>query len=133
MQRETVTGWTRSAALAAIANLVSVAFAAWIFSGFTIEIAWLVAAVVLFTVLTVVLRRAVTAVAGRLMRAYALVGGLVLTAAALYVTDLLTPDRGFLIEGAGTWAGVTVIVWAAGNAYGEIDHQAPPEVPPVSR
>lgn len=126
-------GLTRSAALAAIANLASVAFAAWVFSGFTIKIAWLVAAVVLFTVLTLAMRRAVTAVAARLMRAYALVGGLVLTAVALYVTDLVTPDRGFLIEGVGTWVGVTVIVWAAGVAYGEIDHQAPPEVPPVSR
>lgn len=133
MQGDTLVGRTRTAALAAVANLASVALAAWVLGGFTITLAWLVVAVVLFTTLTLAMRRALTAVAGRLMRAYALAGGLVLTALALVVTDLLTPDRGFAIDGAGTWVGVTVIVWATGVAFGEIDHQAPPEVPPVSR
>jgi hypothetical protein len=123
----------RSAALAAAANIVSLAFAAWVFEKFTIKLGWFVLAVVLFTVLTVVLRGVVLNMVSRFTRAYTIVGGLALTYVALLITDRATPDGGFSIEGWPTWLGVTLIVWAAGIAYGEVDHHAPPEVPPVER
>lgn len=123
----------RSAALAAAANIVSLAFAAWVFDSFTIKIGWFVFAVVLFTILTVVLRGIVLRTVSRFTRAYTIVGGLVLTYLALLITDAVTPEDGFSIWGWGTWVGVTLVVWAASIAYGEVDDHAPPEVPPVRR
>lgn len=128
--------WTtvlRLAALAAAANIVSFAVAAWVFDRFTIKLGWFAFAVVLFTILTVVLRGVVMSTVSRFTRAYTIIGGLVLTYVALLITDAVTPEGGFSIWGWGTWLGVTLIVWAASIAYGEVDHQAPPEVPPVRR
>lgn len=123
----------KSVLIAALANIVSLAFAAWLFERFTIKPGWFVFAVVLFTVLTVVLRSIVLTMVSRFTRAYRIVGGLVLTAVALLITDRAIPgEGGFSIHGWGTWIGVVLIVWAAGIAYGEVDHQAPPEVPPVA-
>ena len=53
------------------------------------------------------------------------------TAAALVLTDAVVPRRGFDLEGPWTWAIVILVVWAAGVAYGEVDTQAPADVPPV--
>lgn len=102
---------------------------AWLFDRFNITWGWLIAAIVLFTVLTVTLRSIVVNTVNRFTRGYTIVGGLVLTALALVLTDWVVPASGFEIEGWGTWIGVIAIVWAAGIAYGEVDHQAPPEVP----
>ena len=67
----------------------------------------------------------------RFVRGYTIVGGLVLTFVALWVTDLAVPRRGFAIDGNWTWIGVTAIVWAAGVAYGEVDKKAPADAPAV--
>jgi len=123
----------KSIAISAVANIVSLGLAAWLLERFTIKFGWFVFAVVLFTVLTVVLRGIVLTMVRRFTRAYTIIGGLILTYAALVITDRVTPEGGFSIHGWGTWVGVTLIVWAASIAYGEVDHQAPPEVPPVSR
>lgn len=131
--RARVTSFLRSAALAAAANIVSIAFAAGVLPGFTIKIGWFAFAIVFFTILTLVLRGIVMSLVSRFTRAYTIVGGLVLTSFGLFITDRATPDGGFTIEGWATGLGVTVIVWAAGVAYGEVDQHAPPEVPPVRR
>ncbi len=123
----------RSICIAALANIVSLALAAFLFERFTITLWWFVFAVVLFTILTVALRGIVLAMVSRFTRAYTIVGGLALTYVALLLTDLATVEGGFSIHGWGTWLGVTVMVWGAGVAHGEVDHQAPPEVPPVRR
>ena len=123
----------KSILIAALANIVSLVVAAWLFENFTVKVGWFVFAVVLFTALTVFLRGLVLNMVSRFTRAYTIVGGLVLTYLALVITDRATPGGGFSIEGWGTWLGVTVIVWAAGIAYGEVDQHAPPEVPPVER
>lgn len=123
----------KSIALSALANIVSLGLAAWILERFTIKLGWFVLAVVLFTVLTVVLRGIVLSMVSRFTRAYTIVGGLILTYAALVITDAATPEGGFSIHGWGTWLTVTLFVWAASIAYGEVDHHAPPEVPPVTR
>lgn len=115
----------KSVAISAAANTASLAFAAWIFDHFNIHFGWFVVAIVLFTALTVVLRGVVVSTVNRFARGYTILGGLVLTFLALGLTDLVVPEDGFSIDGWGTWIGVTLIVWAAGVAYGEVDTAAP--------
>lgn len=118
-----------SVLISAAANAVSLVLCAWLFDGFTITWGWLIAAIILFTALTVTLRSIVVNTVNKFTRGYTIVGGLVLTALALVVTDWIVPASGFEVHGWGTWIGVIAIVWAAGIAYGEVDHQAPREVP----
>ena len=121
----------RSFALAALANAASFAAAALLLPGFDIRLGGFVAAVALFTVLAVALRRVSATLDARLARPSAVLGGLAVTAAALVLTDAVVPRRGFDLEGPWTWAIVILVVWAAGVAYGEVDAQAPADVPPV--
>ncbi|MFI5426239.1 hypothetical protein [Aeromicrobium sp. UC242_57] len=86
---------------------------------------WFVVAVVLFTALTVLLRGIVIRTVDRFARGYTILGGLVLTMLGLVLTELVVPESGFYIDGWGTWIGVTLIVWAAGVAYGEVDTKPP--------
>ncbi|MET1038933.1 MAG: hypothetical protein ABW075_11705, partial [Aeromicrobium sp.] len=116
----------KSLAIAAAANTASLAFAAWIFGRFNIQLGWFVVAVVLFTVLTVVLRGVVVSTVNQYARGFTIVGGLVLTSLVLVLTEVAVPEDGFSIHGWGTWIGVTLIVWAAGVAFGEVDSAAPP-------
>ena len=123
-----MTALLKSVAISAAANAASLALAAWIFDRFDIEFGWFVVAVVLFTALTVVLRGVVIGTVNRFVRGYTIAGGLVLTWLGLLLTDLVVPASGFAIEGVGTWIGVTLIVWAAGIAYGEVDTAPPPRM-----
>lgn len=120
-----MTALLKSVAISLSANAASLAFAAWIFDRFNIRFGWYVVAVVLVTLLVVVLREVVTSTVNRFARGYTILGGLVLTWLALFLTDVLVPSSGFAIDGWGTWVGVTLIVWAAGIAYGEVDKKAP--------
>ena len=119
----------KSIAISAAANTVSLGFAAWIFDGFDIRFGWFLVAVVLFTALTVVLRGIVVNTVNRFARGFTILGGLVLTLLGLLLTDVAVPEKGFYIDGWGTWIGVTLIVWAAGVAYGEVDSSAPAKRP----
>lgn len=119
----------KSIAIAALANAVSFALAVLVFSGFTASLWWYVIAVILFTALSVGLKEIVAIATPSLIRVSTIVGGLVLTFAALALTNAIVPDAHFNIEGWGTWLGVTFIVWAAGVAYGEVDSKAPANVP----
>lgn len=123
-----MTALLKSVAISAAANAASLALAAWIFDRFNIEFGWFVVAVVLFTALTVVLRGIVINTVNRFARGYTIAGGLVLTWLGLLLTDLVVPASGFAIEGVGTWIAVTLIVWAAGIAYGEVDTAPPPKM-----
>lgn len=115
----------KSIAISAAANAVSLGFAAWIFDRFDIRFGWFLVAVVLFTALTVLLRGIVINTVNRFARGYTILGGLVLTFLGLLLTEVVVPESGFFIDGWGTWLGVTLIVWAAGVAYGEVDSSAP--------
>jgi hypothetical protein len=117
----------RSVAISAAANTASLAIAAWVLDGFDIHIGWFVVAVVLFTGLTVVLRGIVLGTVDRFVRGYTILGGLLLTFLGLLLTDAAVPASGFSIEGAWAWTWVTLIVWAAGVAYGEVDSTRPRE------
>jgi hypothetical protein len=130
-----MTALSTSVAISAAANAGSLALAAWIFDRFTIQFGWFLVAIVLFTALTVALRGVVTSTVNRFARGYTIAGGLVLTWLGLVLTDVAVPSDGFEIEGVGTWVGVTLIVWAAGIAYGEVDSAPPPRsgvTPPSS-
>ena len=118
-----------SLALSAVAYGAALALAAWLFDGFRAEPWWLIAAVVLFTVLTVALRRIVVSTVDRFVRGYTILGGLVLTFVALVLTDWLVPRAGFDIDGGVAWVGVTWLVWTAGVAFGEADSKAPAGTP----
>ena len=124
-----MTAVSKSIAISAAANTASLAFAAWIFGQFNITLGWFLVAVVLFTALTVLLRGIVVSTVNRFARGFTIFGGLVLTLLGLALTDLLVPHDGFAIDGWGTWVGVTLIVWAAGVAYGEVDTAAPQKRP----
>lgn len=115
----------KSVAISAAANAGSLAIAAWVLSQFTVSLGWYVVAVVIFTALTVVLRGIVLRTVDRFARGYTILGGLVLTLVGLALTELAVPENGFHIHGWGTWIGVTLIVWAAGVAYGEVDSKRP--------
>lgn len=119
----------KSIAIAALANAASLAFAILVFSGFTASWWWYLVAVLVFTALNVSLKEIVSLATPSLIRVSTIAGGLVLTFAALALTNVIVPDAHFHIEGWGTWVGVTFIVWAAGVAYGEVDTKAPADVP----
>lgn len=121
-----MTALVKSIAISVAANTASLAVAAWIFSKFDIRFGWFLLAIAFFTLLTVALRGMVVNTVNRFARGYTILGGLVLTFLGLLVTDLVVPAKGFSIEGWGTWIGVTLIVWAAGVAYGEVDSARPP-------
>ncbi len=115
----------KSLAISVSANAASLAFAAWIFDRFNIRFGWFAVAVVLASVLMVALREIVISTVNRYARGYTIIGGLVLTALVLLLTELVVPESGFFIDGWGTWTGVILIVWAANIAYGEVDKKAP--------
>ena len=115
----------KSIALAAFVNACMLAIAAFLFGNFTIKPAGFAIAVVLFTLLTVALKEIVLGLVKSFVRAYTVVGGLILTWIALVLTDLIVPMDGFHIDGVWTWVGVTVLVWAGAIAYGEVDKKAP--------
>jgi hypothetical protein len=115
----------RAAAICAAANALSLAVAAWAFDGFDVRWGWFVVAVLLFTVLTMALRGVVVSTVNRFARGYTVAGGLVLTLVVLVLTEVAVPRDGFSIDGWGTWVGVTLIVWAASVAFGEVDTAAP--------
>lgn len=117
---------------AALANALSLGVAAWVLPDFTLTVAWWVAAVFLFTALSVALRTVAHRTGPRWFRVYAITGGLALTGVALVLTDWIVPAAGFDIDGWVTWVIATLIVWAAGVAFGEIDHHAPESAPGVS-
>ncbi|HPU12823.1 MAG TPA: phage holin family protein [Aeromicrobium sp.] len=117
---------------AALANALALGVSAWLLDGFALTTTWWLIAVVLFTVLSVVLRVAAVRLGSKWLRVTTITGGLLLTAVALALTDWIVPSSGFEITGWATWLVVTLIVWAAGVAFGEVDHHAPAETPGVS-
>jgi hypothetical protein len=121
----------RSLLVSAFVYGTAFTLAAWLFDGFRVEPLWLIASVVIFMALTVALRRVLISL-NRRARGYTIIGGLLLTFAALWLTDQLVPRVGFDIDGVGAWVGVTGLVWAAGVAYGQADTKAPAGTPGVS-
>lgn len=114
-----------SVLISALANAASLAIAVAVFAHLSVSLLGYVIAVVLITFFSVTLRGIVTGTVNRFVRGYTIAGGLVLTAIALGLTNVIVPDVGFLLHGVGTWIGTILIIWAAGIAYGEVDKKAP--------
>lgn len=114
------------------ANALSFGLAAALFDGFSVTPWWYVAAVIVFTAVAVVLSEVIAARAISLVRPSTLLGGLVLTWVGVLVTHLVVPGDGFHIDGWLTWVGVTVFVWAAGVAFGDVQQEAPARTPGIS-
>lgn len=117
---------------ALVANALSLGLSAALLDDFTVSTWWYVAAVVMFTVVGVALRMFVEARMSSLVRPYTVAGGLVLTFVGLFLTHLVVPGDGFAITGWLTWLGVTVFVWAAGVAFGDVQPVAPASAPGMS-
>ena len=115
-----------------LANLVGLGLAAVVFDGFSMTWTWYVVAVVVFTAVAVGLRLLANAKASDIVRPYTILGGLALTAVGLAFTHFVVPGDGFHITGAVAWIGVTVFVWAAGVAFGEVQPTAPAATPGIS-
>lgn len=116
----------------ALANALSLGLAAALLDDFTVTPWWYVTAVVLFTAVGVALRMLVDARMKDIVRPYTVLGGLVLTFVGLFLTELIVPGEGFEISGALTWVGVTLFVWAASVAFGEVQPEAPKSAPGIS-
>lgn len=106
-----------------LVNAAVLGFAAWAFDNFTVKPVWFAAAVLAYSLAGFFLRRLPMA------RASAISGGLALTFGALWITTKVVPGDGFDIAGWPAWVGVTILVWAASIAFGEVDRRAPAGAP----
>ena len=103
--------WLVSIGLALVANAVGLLLASLLLDDFEIDATSFVAAVVIFSILTLLLRPILVWVVARFARPLLGVVALVTTFLILLVTDVVSD--GISIEGATTWILATVIVWLA--------------------
>jgi uncharacterized membrane protein YvlD (DUF360 family) len=108
-------GWLIRVGLAVAANAVALLIAAAILDDFSIDASSFVIAVILFSILSLVLRPILVWIVVRWARPLAGVVALVTTFLILLITDLASD--GIQIEGAVTWILATVIVWLATVVY----------------
>jgi uncharacterized membrane protein YvlD (DUF360 family) len=108
-------GWLIRVGLAVAANAVALLIAAAVLDDFTIDASSFVIAVILFSILSLVLRPILVWIVIKWARPLAGVVALVTTFLILLITDLVSD--GIQIEGAVTWILATVIVWLATVVY----------------
>lgn len=107
--------------LALVANAIALLIAATVVDGVSIDATSFVFAVLIFTLLSVLLRPILTVVVARSLRPLLGVIGLVTTFAILLITDFLSD--GLNIEGTTDWLLATVIVWLAQVIYEIFDRR----------
>lgn len=100
---------------AVLANAVALVLAALVLDDFELDAGSFVVAVVIFSVLSLVLRPLLGWAVVKRARPLLGIVGLVTTFGVLLITDVLSD--GIQIEGAGTWILATVIVWLATMIY----------------
>lgn len=113
--------WIIRIALAVAANGLLFLIAAVLFDKFSLSFTGWIIGTVLFTVFTVVLRGVMASLVRKYASGATFVGGLLLTAVALLLTDLLTSRDKFDLEGAGTWLFTIIIVWIGTVIYDQVD------------
>jgi uncharacterized membrane protein len=113
--------WIIRIVLALAANGILFLIAATLFDKFSLSFTGWIIGTVLFTVFTVLLRGVAMALARRYASGATFVGGLVLTWAALLLTDLFTSRSNFVLEGVGTWIFTIIIVWIGTVIYDQVD------------
>jgi uncharacterized membrane protein YvlD (DUF360 family) len=107
--------WLVRIVFAVLANAVALILAAVVLDGFELDAGSFVVAVLIFSVLSLLLRPLLGWVVVRRARPLLGIVGLVTTFGVLLITDLVSD--GIQIEGAGTWILATVIVWLATMVY----------------
>jgi uncharacterized membrane protein YvlD (DUF360 family) len=107
--------WLVRVGFAVVANAVALVLAALVLDGFELDAGSFVVAVVIFSLLSLVLRPLLGWIVVKRARPLLGIVGLVTTFGVLLITDLLSD--GIQIEGAGTWILATVIVWLATMIY----------------
>jgi uncharacterized membrane protein YvlD (DUF360 family) len=107
--------------LAVAANALALWLASVILDGVVLDAGGFVFAVIVFSLLSLLLRPIIVWVVVRWARALIGVVALVATFVILLLTDLLSD--GIQIEGVGTWIAATLIVWAAQLVYELLDER----------
>jgi uncharacterized membrane protein YvlD (DUF360 family) len=107
--------WLVRIVFAVLANAVALILAAVVLDGFELDAGSFVVAVLIFSVLSLLLRPLLGWVVVKRARPLLGIVGLVTTFGVLLITDLVSD--GIQIEGAGTWILATVIVWLATMVY----------------
>lgn len=100
---------------AVLANAVALVLAAAVLDDFELDVGSFLVAVVIFSVLSLVLRPLLGWIVVKRARPLLGIVGLLTTFGILLITDLVSD--GIQIEGAGTWILATVIVWLATMIY----------------
>jgi uncharacterized membrane protein YvlD (DUF360 family) len=107
--------WLVRIVFALVANAVALILAAVVLDGFELDAGSFVVAVLIFSVLSLILRPLLGWMVVKRARPLLGIVGLVTTFGVLLITDLVSD--GIQIEGAGTWILATVIVWLATMVY----------------
>lgn len=113
--------WLTRIALALAANGILFLLAAIVFDEFTLSFTGWIIGTVLFSLFTVLLRGAMSALARKYASGATFVGGLALVWVALLLTDLLTERANFNLEGFSTWIYTILIVWIGTIIYDQVD------------
>jgi uncharacterized membrane protein YvlD (DUF360 family) len=107
--------WLLHVGLSVGANAVALLVAAAVLDDFSIDATGFVVAVIIFSLLSLILRPILVWTVAKWARPLLGVIGLVATFVILLVTDLVSD--GIDIEGASTWILATVIVWLGGFLF----------------
>ena len=107
--------------LALVVNAIALLIAASVVDGVSIDATSFVIAVIIFTIVSLLLRPLFAFVIARHLRPLLGIIGLVTTFLILLITDVLSD--GINIDGASAWILATVIVWIAQMLYEIFDRR----------
>jgi uncharacterized membrane protein YvlD (DUF360 family) len=107
--------------LALVVNAIALLIAASVVDGVSIDATYFVIAVIIFTLVSLLLRPLLAFVIARHLRPLLGIIGLVTTFLILLITDVLSD--GINIDGATAWILATVIVWIAQMLYEIFDRR----------
>jgi uncharacterized membrane protein YvlD (DUF360 family) len=111
--------WIVRLGLSLAANAVAFIVASTVLDGFEIDATGFIVSVVIFSILSLILRPILVWLIAKWARPLLGVVALVTTFLILLITDLVSD--GIQIEGATAWIGGTVIVWLATVVYSLLD------------
>lgn len=113
--------WILRILLALAANAIALLLASFLLDGVVIDTAGFVFAVIIFSVLSLILRPILVWFVAKYARPVLGVVALIATFVILLLTDVLSD--GIEIEGVGTWILATLIVWFATLIYDIFDER----------
>lgn len=113
--------WILRILLALAANAIALLLASFLLDGVVIDTAGFVFAVIIFSILSLILRPILVWFVAKYARPVLGVVALIATFVILLITDVLSD--GIQIEGVGTWILATLIVWFATLIYELFDER----------